>query len=292
MTLKIGSRGNEVIELQKFLKLKPDGSFGPMTDRAVKKWQKAKGLKPDGIVGPKTWDAMQLASTDASEMMKKYNNTTIIKHYLPKGEYKVGPTSKDYIFIHHTAGWHNPFNQIDQWGRDTRGSVGTEFVIGGQSVRGDSNEFDGKVLQAIPEGGYGWHLGNNGSQYMHTHSVGIEMCNFGQIIDCKTWAGTEVIEEQIVYLDKPFRGFSAWHKYSEKQLNALKDLILYIGERDNIDVRDGLISEIKENGIDAFSFNKNAYYGRVKGLWSHTNTRRDKLDMFPQQELIDMLLSI
>jgi hypothetical protein len=27
-------------------------------------------------------------------------------------------------------------------------------------------------------------------------------------------------------------------------------------------------------------------------MWTHTNTRRDKFDMFPQQELIDMLLSL
>jgi hypothetical protein len=27
-------------------------------------------------------------------------------------------------------------------------------------------------------------------------------------------------------------------------------------------------------------------------MWTHTNTRKDKSDMFPQQELIDMLLSL
>jgi len=27
-------------------------------------------------------------------------------------------------------------------------------------------------------------------------------------------------------------------------------------------------------------------------MWTHTNTRKDKFDMFPQQELIDMLLSL
>jgi hypothetical protein len=36
----------------------------------------------------------------------------------------------------------------------------------------------------------------------------------------------------------------------------------------------------------------NVNEGKVKGLWTHTNTRKDKVDMFPQQELIDMLLSI
>jgi hypothetical protein len=30
----------------------------------------------------------------------------------------------------------------------------------------------------------------------------------------------------------------------------------------------------------------------TKGLWSHTNCRTTKFDMFPQPELIDMLLSL
>lgn len=292
MILKIGSKGKSVEMLQEYLGLKIDGDFGPKTKSAVIKWQNKNGLLGDGIVGPKTWDAMGLASTDFSEMLIQHGELTINKYFLPKGEYKVGPTSKDYLFIHHTAGWNNPYKQIDQWGDDTRGAVGTEFVIGGQSVRDNNAKYDGQVLQAIPEGSYGWHLGKNGSQYMHTHSVGIEVCNFGYIENGRTYAGTHVVNNQIVTLDKPFRGYTQWHKYSNEQIKSLKNLILYIAERDNIDVRDGLVSEIKKFGVDGFEFNEDAYYGRVKGLWTHTNTRRDKFDMFPQQELIDMLLSL
>ena len=54
----------------------------------------------------------------------------------------------------------------------------------------------------------------------------------------------------------------------------------------------GLISEIKKKGVKGFEFNSDAYYGKIKGMWTHTNTRKDKSDMFPQQELIDMLLSL
>ncbi|MRG95567.1 peptidoglycan-binding protein [Polyangium spumosum] len=45
--------------------VKPDGQFGPGTERAVRSFQRRQGLVPDdGIVGPKTWAAlMQKKST-------------------------------------------------------------------------------------------------------------------------------------------------------------------------------------------------------------------------------------
>jgi len=293
MVLKKGSRGNEVKELQEFLGLSADGIFGSGTESAVVKWQSQNGLTADGIVGPATWDTMGLATTDNTEQFYTTPNGLVIqKHFLPKGEYKDGPTSKEYLFLHHTAGWHKPINCIDSWGRDSRGAVSTEFVLGGQSIKGNDDKWDGVMVQAFPDGGYGWHLGKNGSQHMHTHSVGLEICNFGYIDNGKTYAGTTAHESQVVKLNKPFRGHQHWHRYSNTQIEATRKLILYIAERDNIDVRDGLVKEIRNKGVDAFEFNEQAYYGKVKGMWTHTNTRKDKTDLFPQQELIDMLLSL
>jgi len=296
MLLKVGSRGSEVKLLQEFLNIGNDGIFGKGTEAAVKSWQSDNRLTVDGIVGPKTWSAMgldELATTDNSEKVIELPDGLIIEQYfLPKGEYKEGPTNKEYLFLHHTAGWHNPYNTIDHWSRDTRGAVATEFVLGGPSVKGNDDTYDGKLLQCIPEGGYGWHLGKNGSQHMHTHSVGIEVNNFGYVVDGKTYAGTKVHESQIVTLPESFRGHKTWHRYSDKQIEVLGKWILYIAERDNIDVRKGLVEEVRKNGAKGFEFNENAYYGKVKGMWTHTNTRKDKVDMFPQPELLDMLLSL
>jgi len=284
MLLKVGSKGKEVKELQEFLEIGADGIFGKGTESSVKKWQSENGLVADGIVGPATWDAMGLATTDSSEQIYTTENGLVIeKYFLPKGEYKNGPTNKEYVFLHHTAGWHNPFRTIDHWGRDSRGAVATEFVLGGQSVKGNDNKYDGKMVQAFPEGAYGWHLGKNGSQHMHTHSVAIEVNNFGYIVNGKTYAGTRVDESQIVTLKEPFKGHKTWHKYSDKQIEAIRLWLLWIAERDNIDVREGLPSLIKEKGAKAFDFNPDAYYGKVKGTWTHTNTRKDKFDMFPQE---------
>ncbi len=61
-TLLRGSSGDDVEELQEFLKQFPDvypeglvtGYFGPLTEKAVKKFQNKHGIEQVGIVGPKT----------------------------------------------------------------------------------------------------------------------------------------------------------------------------------------------------------------------------------------------
>ena len=54
-TIKLGSIGEEVKVLQRYLGINPDGNFGPVTDKKVREWQKSKGLTSDGVVGPKSW---------------------------------------------------------------------------------------------------------------------------------------------------------------------------------------------------------------------------------------------
>ena len=293
MVLRKGDKGSAVKDLQEFLEITADGDFGPGTEAAVKKWQAENGLVADGIVGPKTWDAMGLATTDESEQVYTTDNGLIVnRHFLPKGEYLEGPSKKEYCFLHHTAGWNNPYKTVRNWGNDTRGRIATEFVLGGQKLTNGNADYDGVMVQCMPEGAYGWHLGKNGSQYMHKHSVGIEVNNFGYLKNGKAYQGSTAHESQIVELAEPFRGYKEWHRYSDAQIEALDKWIRWIGERDGIDIRAGLPALVKEHGAAAFEFNADAYYGKVKGLWTHTNTRKDKTDMFPQQELIDLLVSL
>jgi peptidoglycan hydrolase-like protein with peptidoglycan-binding domain len=54
-SLKRGSTGANVRYLQSALGINSDGQFGPITDKAVRAFQKEQGLKVDGIVGPLTW---------------------------------------------------------------------------------------------------------------------------------------------------------------------------------------------------------------------------------------------
>lgn len=59
-TLKNGSKGEAVKELQRFLNAKlnlglvVDGKLGPKTIKVIKQWQKDNGLVADGLIGAKT----------------------------------------------------------------------------------------------------------------------------------------------------------------------------------------------------------------------------------------------
>ncbi|MEG4503635.1 peptidoglycan-binding protein [Microcoleus sp. F6_B4] len=70
-TLKLGSRGSEVIELQAALKLlgfyadTVDGIFSQSTARAVSQFQEAAGLPPDATVGQDTWNRLFPADPSA-----------------------------------------------------------------------------------------------------------------------------------------------------------------------------------------------------------------------------------
>ena len=55
MIYKIGSRGGEVVKIQKAIGVGADGLYGARTKEAVAVWQRAHGLTADGIVGYKTW---------------------------------------------------------------------------------------------------------------------------------------------------------------------------------------------------------------------------------------------
>ncbi|MEG4169361.1 MULTISPECIES: peptidoglycan-binding protein [unclassified Microcoleus] len=70
-TLKLGSRGEEVIELQAALQLlgfytgTVDGIFSQSTAIAVSQFQEAAGLPPDAIVGQDTWNRLFPATPSA-----------------------------------------------------------------------------------------------------------------------------------------------------------------------------------------------------------------------------------
>lgn len=92
MILKLGSRGNEVKALQEKLNLKADGIFGPITEEAVKDFQRSNGLEVDGIVGANTISKLNLS-------VNKRNIKELIVHC------SATPEGKDYS-VDTIRQWH------------------------------------------------------------------------------------------------------------------------------------------------------------------------------------------
>ena len=137
-TLKLGSRGADVMALQRKLNLQPDGVFGQLTLEAVKAFQQAHALSPDGIVGPKTLSALGgLPSSGSSRAIDK-----IIVHCTatPEGQ---------EVSVSTIRKWHIARKFTD---------IGYHYVV----------YLDGSVHAGRPESVMGAHCTGHNS-----HSIGV-----------------------------------------------------------------------------------------------------------------------
>ena len=94
-TLKLGSKGLNVVKVQDILEISSDGLFGKDTETAVKNFQMYRELRADGIVGSETWASLlthagSIEAIDQDSDLQYFEtayNQRIEKYYLPKGEY-------------------------------------------------------------------------------------------------------------------------------------------------------------------------------------------------------------
>lgn len=297
MYLRLGSKGEDVKRLQMELSIEPTGVFDKLTEAAVRNYQRKNKLIVDGIVGPQTAGELfdfEITSDNAERFLKE-ENLFIDKYYMSKDEYfSEEKTRKTSIFLHHTAGWNDPYQQVRIWERDERGRVGTQFIIGGPNSYNGDLQYDGVVVQCFDDEYWAGHLGNV-NEFMHKHSIGIELCNFGQLTYKRgrfyTWAGGIVQEEQVLELDDPFRGYKYYHKYSDSQVESLHKLLLYLSNLHGIDIEEGLQEWIFEKGpYEALEYNSDLKWKGGRGLYSHTNVNKNwKWDINPQPNIIEMI---
>jgi len=222
-----------------------------------------------------------------------------------KGEYYEEVIPKKTIYIHHTAGSHRPDWTIAGWNVDKsstggRVPVATAFVIGGLSTNGqDGTAWDGVICRCFPEGKWAHHLGTKAANNstLNKESIGIEICNYGPITKGADGVYYNYIKKpvpanMVIELAKPFQGFKYYHKYTDKQIAALKELLIDLGAKYKIDIKSGLKALLDQNkGHEAFLLNNDALAGKP-GVWTHTNVRKDKFDCSPQDNLIAMIKSL
>ena len=301
-TLRFGDSGYQVILLQKLLAKSngnsyPSANFDVITLKAVKDFQMSRGLISDGIVGNQTWKKLLEESDNF--------NLDTSNYFLKEAEYIKQIFPKKTIYLHHTAGRYRPDYTIQGWNADSTiklNRVGTAFVIGGKGFDGDLR-FDGKTYRAFNEIYWAHHLGlkrihNNTSQEqnvkLNAESIAIEICSLGALI--KNPDGTFkaaaypdkmilVPESKVYDLERPWRGFQYFQKYTDRQIAECKRLILTLAFLFDIPLQQIIYNS------NWFEVNDKAFLGE-RGLWTHANVRYEKTDCFPQPGFIKMLNSL
>jgi N-acetyl-anhydromuramyl-L-alanine amidase AmpD len=214
----------------------------------------------------------------------KLDTTKIVQSRLKSTQYFQEETPKNQIYLHHTAGNGNAVGVAKYWD-STKDRIATAFIIGNQ----------GTIVQCFSSREWAYHLGlknapfsNMGVPYkaLDKNSVGIEVCNWGMLKEKNgkfyNYVGGLVDDSEVTELDKPFKGYTYWHKYTDKQIESLRQLVVYLCETYGIS---------KEYNDDIWDLSKRAMKGE-DGIFTHNSVRRDKSDMYPCPRVIEMLKNL
>jgi N-acetyl-anhydromuramyl-L-alanine amidase AmpD len=301
-TLRKGDTGSYVIECQQLLnehgaQLYTDGIFGSGTEQAVMIFQNAKGLTADGIVGQQTWTALESGETTQGfhECVDEYIG-------LNPGQYMSEVVSKIGICIHHTVSDGDPGRVVNLWNADSRGPVGTHFIIGRTMDNGD-DKHDGKIVQCMDLiNSWAYHIATTRMGFSSTHNrgvnkkyVGIELCSWGCLdyeggkFYTKTSPRKEVAPNEVEVLETPWRTFKYWHKYTHKQMMALRTLIMALNGHAGINL-DNRKYDPPVNR-EWFDLSWDALSMRRK-LTIHSSFEYGKFDAYPAELLVGLLRSI
>lgn len=199
-------------------------------------------------------------------------------------------TGKQQIYLHHTAGNSSGVNCIKYWNRDQRGRVATCVVISGKDAHLSA---DGEICQAFSSKYWAYHLGVKrdifdacGLPYMllDKNSIGIEICNWGYLTEKNgkyyNYVNGEVPQDQVTTLEKPYKGKKYFHKYTDAQIESVRQLLIFWNERYGI--------SITYNDCDFWEISKRALRGE-NGTFTHNSVRPDKIDIYPCPRMIKML---
>ena len=134
-------------EIQTFLQIPLTETIDEFTEAALRNFQLKCELDVTGQIDQPTIN--RIKRWNEGEIDTDYIQRPVIKkHYLQPNEYMSYSGRKRAIFLHHTAGWNNPYAVVNDWERDTRGPIGTAYLIGGVNPVTNDAKFDGEILES------------------------------------------------------------------------------------------------------------------------------------------------
>lgn len=225
--------------------------------------------------------------------MSELDQNKIKQVRLNETEFYQEEYKKSQIYMHHTAGNASGVSVAKDWNSDKRGRIATAFIISGPGAK---DTYDGEIIQTFSSKHYAFHLGVKTEvfkaykipyQVLDKISIGIETCNWGQLelVNGKfyNYVDKEVKPEFVTTLDEPFKGYKYFHKYSDAQIESLRQLIVYLGKTYGIN--------LKQDVDNLFKVSTKALKGE-NGLYTHNSVRKDKVDVYPCPRLINMLKTL
>jgi hypothetical protein len=217
----------------------------------------------------------------------------IKQHPFALNQYFQEEHKKTQIYLHHTAGNPNPYAVYQYWAT-TKDRVATCVTIGGKPDSSNTWD-DGLIVQGYTSKHWGYHLGLQGDtfkragvkfQWLDKISIGVEVCNWGQITykngKYYTYVNREIASDQVQELIEPYKGHKLWHKYTDAQIESVRQLLVLWNKRYSIPIN---------YNPDIWSISKRALSGEP-GVYTHNSVRRDKSDIYPCPKMIAMLKSL
>lgn len=216
--------------------------------------------------------------------MTKLDVSKIVQCRLDADQYLQIQQPKKQIYLHHTAGGGDA-KSVARYFNKTTERVATAFIIGES----------GEIVQCFPSWHWAYHLGlkqqvftKNKLAYrqLDALSIGIEICNWGPIqkkgCEYYNYVGGLVKPENVITLDKPYKGHVLWYNYTPEQIESTRQLLVYLCERYDIP---------KTYKPDIFDVTTRALKGEA-GIYTHNSVRYDKSDIYPHPEVIKMLQNL
>lgn len=208
----------------------------------------------------------------------------------PESQYIKEEHPKKQIYLHHTAGNPSGEGVFMHWANNKE-RIATCVSISGIG----KNCIDGQIVQGFGSQYWAFHLGLKESTFQSVKasyqsldriSIGIEICNWGQLTEKNgkfyNYVNGIVPADQVIELDKPYKGYKYFHNYTDAQIASVKDLLLLWNNRYGIPL---------DYNEDIWDICPRALKGE-KGVFTHNSVRRDKVDIYPHPKMIEMLKSL
>ena len=200
------------------------------------------------------------ATTDIGNGVKIYSIRPEYDSYYYKTK-----TVKKSICLHFTVG----YIKSDVASLSTKDNcVSVSYVV----------DRSGRIYEMFPDTEWSYHLGSGavgGNGNMSKQSIGIEISNYGplklsgeNLVDAYGNIYCKVSENQF-YDKQNYRGYDYYASMTDVQIDAVSALIKYLGRTHDIPMN------FKS---DDAPFASNAEATSFKGVFYHTNVRKDKFD--------------